>query len=239
MGYQTTFKRYETKYLLTYAQKEALLQVMEPYMALDAYGRTTIQNLYYDTDSFRLVRRSMERPEYKEKLRVRSYGTAKDGGTVFVELKKKYESVVYKRRLSLPEDKAMAWLAGDDAAAPEGQIASEILYFRNFYRKLKPKVFLSYERETYFERSGGDFRVTFDDNILMRETELSLKSSAWGRQLLPEGMVLMELKTPGGIPLWMTQFLTRNHIYKTSFSKYGTAYETAIFPREEGARKYA
>ena len=239
MGYQMTFKRYEMKYMLTQAQKEALLQVMEPYMALDQYGRTTIQNLYYDTDSFRLVRRSMERPEYKEKLRVRSYGTAKDGGTVFVELKKKYESVVYKRRLSLPEDKAMAWLAGDDAAAPEGQIASEILYFRNFYRNLKPKVFLSYEREAYFERSGGDFRVTFDDNILMRETELSLKSSAWGRQLLPEGMVLMELKTPGGIPLWMTQFLTRNHIYKTSFSKYGTAYETAIFPREEGAIKYA
>lgn len=239
MGYQMTFKRYETKYLLTYAQKEALLQVMEPYMALDAYGRTTIQNLYYDTDSFRLVRRSMERPEYKEKLRVRSYGKAAEGGKVFIELKKKYESVVYKRRLSLPEDKAMAWLAGDDSAAPEAQIAREIAYVRDYYRDLKPKVFLSYEREAFFEKNGGDFRVTFDDNILMRETALSLKSSAWGKALLPAGMVLMELKTPGGIPMWMTQWLSKNRIYKTSFSKYGTAYETAIFPHEEGGKKYA
>ena len=239
MGYQMTFKRYELKFMLTHAQKQALLQVMEPYMALDQYGRTTIQNLYYDTDSFRLVRRSMERPEYKEKLRVRSYGTARDGGTVFVELKKKYDSVVYKRRLSLPEEQAMAWLSGDGAAAPDSQIGREIGYFCAYYRDLQPRVFLSYEREAYFEKDGGDFRVTFDDNILMREHALSLKSSAWGTQLLPAGMVLMELKTPGGIPLWMTRFLTENHIYKTSFSKYGTAYETAIFPHQEGVKKYA
>ena len=239
MGYQMTFKRYELKFMLTCAQKQALLKVMEPYMELDRYGRTTIQNLYYDTDSFRLVRRSMERPDYKEKLRVRSYGTAKAGGAVFVELKKKYDHVVYKRRLSLPEEAAMAWLSGDAAAAPDGQIAREIDYFRSFYGDLKPKVFLSYEREAFFERGGGEFRVTFDDSILMRETALSLKSSAWGTSLLPSGMVLMELKTPGGIPLWMTRFLTEHHIYKTSFSKYGTAYERVIFPQQEGVKKYA
>ena len=133
----------------------------------------------------------------------------------------------------------MAWLSGDAAAAPDCQIAREIDYFRSFYGDLKPKVFLSYEREAYFERGGGDFRVTFDDSILMRETALSLKASAWGTSLLPSGMVLMELKTPGGIPLWMTRFLTENHIYKTSFSKYGTAYERVIFPQLEGVKKYA
>lgn len=239
MGYQMTFKRYELKFMLTYAQKQELLRVMEPYMALDQYGRTTIQNLYYDTDSYRLVRRSMERPDYKEKLRVRSYGTAKEGGAVFVELKKKYDRVVYKRRLSLPEHTAMAWLAGDGEAAPAGQIAHEIDYFRGFYQGLEPKVFLSYEREAYFERGGGDFRVTFDDNILTRQTALSLKSSAWGTPLLPDGMVLMELKTPGGVPMWMTRFLTEHHIYKTSFSKYGAAYENTIFPQREGVKKYA
>lgn len=239
MGYQMTFKRYELKFMLTQAQKQALLQVMEPYMALDEYGRTTIQNLYYDTDSFRLVRRSMERPEYKEKLRVRSYGTAREGGKVFVELKKKYDHVVYKRRLSLPEQDAMVWLSGDESAAPDSQIGREIDYFCDFYRDLKPQVFLSYEREAYFERGGGDFRVTFDDNILTRCTALSLKTSAWGTPLLSQGMVLMELKTPGGIPLWMTRFLTENHIYKTSFSKYGTAYSATIFPQQEGVKKYA
>ncbi len=239
MGCQMTFKRYELKFMLTQSQKQALLQVMEPYMALDQYGRTTIQNLYYDTDSFRLVRRSMERPEYKEKLRVRSYGTAREGGRVFVELKKKYDHVVYKRRLTLPEPDAMAWLAGDKSAAPDSQIGREIDYFCAFYRDLRPQVFLSYEREAYFERGGGDFRVTFDENILTRRTALSLKTSPWGTPLLPHGTVLMELKTPGGIPLWMTRFLTENHIYKTSFSKYGTAYQNVIFPQQEGVKKYA
>ena len=236
MGCQMTFKRYELKFMLTQSQKQALLQVMEPYMALDQYGRTTIQNLYYDTDSFRLVRRSMERPEYKEKLRVRSYGTAREGGRVFVELKKKYDHVVYKRRLTLPEPDAMAWLAGDKSAAPDSQIGREINYFCTFYRDLRPQVFLSYEREAYFERGGGDFRVTFDENILTRRTALSLKTSPWGTPLLPHGTVLMELKTPGGIPLWMTRFLTENHIYKTSFSKYGTAYQNVIFPQQEGVK---
>ena len=239
MGCQMTFKRYELKFMLTQSQKQALLQVMEPYMALDQYGRTTIQNLYYDTDSFRLVRRSMERPEYKEKLRVRSYGTAREGGRVFVELKKKYDHVVYKRRLTLPEPDAMAWLAGDKSAAPDSQIGREIDYFCTFYRDLRPQVFLSYEREAYFERGGGDFRVTFDENILTRRAALSLKTSPWGTPLLPHGTVLMELKTPGGIPLWMTRFLTENHIYKTSFSKYGTAYQNVIFPPQEGVKKYA
>ncbi len=239
MGCQMTFKRYELKFMLTQSQKQALLQVMEPYMALDQYGRTTIQNLYYDTDSFRLVRRSMERPEYKEKLRVRSYGTAREDGRVFVELKKKYDHVVYKRRLTLPEPDAMAWLAGDKSAAPDSQIGREIDYFCTFYRDLRPQVFLSYEREAYFERGGGDFRVTFDENILTRRTALSLKTSPWGTPLLPHGTVLMELKTPGGIPLWMTRFLTENHIYKTSFSKYGTAYQNVIFPQQEGVKKYA
>lgn len=239
MGCQMTFKRYELKFMLTQSQKQALLQVMEPYMALDQYGRTTIQNLYYDTDSFRLVRRSMERPEYKEKLRVRSYGTAREDGRVFVELKKKYDHVVYKRRLTLPEPDAMAWLAGDKSAAPDSQIGREIDYFCAFYRDLRPQVFLSYEREAYFERGGGDFRVTFDENILTRRTALSLKTSPWGTPLLPHGTVLMELKTPGGIPLWMTRFLTENHIYKTSFSKYGTAYQNVIFPQQEGVKKYA
>ena len=239
MGCQMTFKRYELKFMLTQSRKQALLQVMEPYMALDQYGRTTIQNLYYDTDSFRLVRRSMERPEYKEKLRVRSYGTAREGGRVFVELKKKYDHVVYKRRLTLPEPDAMAWLAGDKSAAPDSQIGREIDYFCTFYRDLRPQVFLSYEREAYFERGGGDFRVTFDENILTRRAALSLKTSPWGTPLLPHGTVLMELKTPGGIPLWMTRFLTENHIYKTSFSKYGTAYQNVIFPQQEGVKKYA
>ena len=111
MGFQTVFQRYELKYMLTLEQKEKILRAMEPYMKLDKYGRSTIRNLYYDTDSFRLIRHSLEKPVYKEKLRVRSYTRAGADSTVFVELKKKYKRVVYKRRVSLPHTEALDWLA--------------------------------------------------------------------------------------------------------------------------------
>ena len=126
MGNQMIFKRKELKYLLDQRQKEALLRAMEPYMALDGYGRTTIRNLYFDTDNFRLVRRSMEKPIYKEKLRVRSCRQTRPDVPVFVELKKKYRSVVYKRRLSLPERQAMECLRKGGALPVSSQIAGEI-----------------------------------------------------------------------------------------------------------------
>lgn len=239
MGYQTVFKRYEMKYLLSQEQKDRILAAMEPYMELDQYGRTTIRNIYFDTDTYRLVRRSIERPAYKEKLRIRSYRRAEGDSPVFVELKKKYESVVYKRRLSMPEQEAMNWICDGHPGPSDSQIADEIDYFLQYYQNLRPVVFLSYEREAYYCKAGGDFRVTFDENILCRREELSLEREVWGTPLLEKGKVLMEIKTAGGIPLWMSQALSREHIYKTSFSKYGTAYETMIFPKYQGGSVYA
>ena len=239
MAYQAVFKRYELKYLLTQEQKVNVLQAMEPYMALDQYGRTTIRNIYYDTDTYRLARHSIERPAYKEKLRIRSYKKAGPQSTVFVELKKKYDSVVYKRRLSLPEEEAMEWVAGDAHCGTESQISEEIDYFLNYYETLRPVAFLSYEREAFYEKDGGDFRVTFDEHILCRREALSLEEDVWGTPLLEDGMVLMEIKCSGGLPLWMTRILSREHIYKTSFSKYGTAYETMIYPKRKGETTYA
>ena len=239
MAYQAVFRRYELKYLLTGEQKQEVLRAMAPYMELDAYGRTTIRNIYYDTDSYRLIRHSIEKPEYKEKLRIRSYERAHADSMVFVELKKKYDSVVYKRRLSVEEADAMEWMAGADGGGPKTQISDEIDYFLEYYQSLHPVVFLSYEREAYYEKDGGDFRVTFDSNILCRQEELSLEAEVWGTPLLPEGMTLMELKCSGGIPLWMTHALSGARIYQTSFSKYGTAYQTMILPKMKGNRNYA
>ncbi|MBQ9806680.1 MAG: polyphosphate polymerase domain-containing protein [Clostridia bacterium] len=230
MAFVTVFKRYELKYLLTLEQKEKIQTAMSPYMALDKYGRTTIRNIYLDTDNYRLIRRSIEKPAYKEKLRIRSYSQAAADSTVFVELKKKYDKVVYKRRLPLCEQDAVAWVCREKACPFDTQISREIDYFIDFYGKLKPTVFLSYEREAYYDKGGGDFRVTFDDNILCRGTDVNLCSSVYGEPILPEGKVLMELKCSGGIPLWMVEVLSRERIYKTSFSKYGTAYSTQIFP---------
>lgn len=230
MAFQTVFKRYELKYMLTLEQKEMILNVMSKYMVPDKYGRSTIRNIYYDDDSYRLIRRSIERPAYKEKLRVRSYDIASSDSTVFVELKKKFDKVVYKRRLAMSESDAMRWIGREEVPIADTQISREIDYFINFYGNLKPKVFLSYEREAFFDKDGGDFRITFDENILARTTDLSLCSPPYGTQILESGKVLMELKCSGAIPLWMVEMLSREKIYKTSFSKYGTAYETLIFP---------
>lgn len=238
MAVQTVFKRYELKYLLTPEQKEIVLGAMAPYMQRDQYGRTTIRNLYYDTQTYLLIRRSIEKPAYKEKLRIRSYSRAEDASTVFVELKKKYQSVVYKRRIKLANKDAMAWLSGENHCAQQTQIAKEIDYFMQLYPSLRPTVFLSYEREAYYCNDGTDFRVTFDDTILCRQEDLSLKSGVYGTQILPEGMSLMEIKCNGGIPLWMAQMLSKERIYKTSFSKYGTAYETLIFPQTHPMNAY-
>lgn len=229
MAYQSSFQRYEIKYMLTRPQKDALLKVMELYMKLDRYGRTTIRNIYYDTPNYRLIRHSIEQPIYKEKLRIRSYARVKPGGDVFVELKKKFKKVVYKRRLVLPAPDAMAWLAGDDTLKPPTQIGEEIRYFRDFYSELRPAVFLSYEREAFYSLDGSSFRITLDENILARDHDLDLCSEAYGTPILPEGMTLMEVKAPGAIPLWLTNFLSEKKIYKTSFSKYGIAYRTMLF----------
>ena len=234
MAFQSVFKRYELKYILTAEQKELALRVMEPYMALDQYGHTIIRNVYYDTENYRLVRRSLEHPVYKEKLRLRSYGGSAPGENVFVELKKKYHSVVYKRRLVMPEEKAMAWIAGESELAPDTQIGREIEYFRRFYGTLRPVVFLAYEREAFYCRKGDAFRITFDENIRARTSGVSLSAPLGGTRLMEDGLVLMELKTMGGIPLWMTRFMTEQRIDKASFSKYGTAYQKIIFPGQVG-----
>ena len=213
MAYKAVFKRVELKYLLTAEQKKLILSHISPYMELDEYGRTTIRNVYFDTESYRLIRRSIEKPVYKEKIRIRSYCRADGDTKVFVELKRKFDGTVYR----VPCKK-------------QGQIVDEINYFMDYYKGLRPVVFLSYEREAFKMRDGSEFRVTFDENILCRQQDVDLGSEAYGENILPEGLTLMELKSSGAIPLWMVEILSREKIYKTSFSKYGTAYGKLIFP---------
>lgn len=232
MAYQTVFKRYELKYLLTERQKKCVMEAMEPCMAPDAYGRTTIRNIYFDTADYRLARRSIEKPVYKEKLRIRSYEKASGASPVFVELKKKYKGVVYKRRISMPEREAMEWTTGETDRKEDSQISREIGYFLRFYGNLRPAGFLTYQREAFLGKEQKDFRITFDRLVLFRQEDISLESDVYGMPVLPAGMTLMEIKCSGGIPPWMARLLSRERIYKTSFSKYGTAYKNFIFPTE-------
>lgn len=239
MAYQAVFKRFELKYLLTLPQLERIQLTMADHMAPDQYGRTTIRNIYYDTPNYRLIRHSLEKPVYKEKLRLRSYKRLGKDDKVFVELKKKYKGIVYKRRLSMPERGARQWLQGGSFPGEQTQISREIEYVRSYYRDLRPAVFLSYERVAWFSKDGGDLRITFDDHILCRRDDLTLESEAYGTELLPPGTVLMEIKTSGAVPLWLTEVLSRERIYKTSFSKYGTAYLKMILPNFKGECLYA
>ena len=230
---QMVFQRYEIKYLLTRKQREKIMAAMKPYMALDQYGHSTIRNIYYDTDTYRLIRASLEKSVYKEKLRVRSYKLVKPEEEVFVELKRKFDSVVYKRRIGIPQKCATEYLAGREHPPIETQITDEIDYFLQFYKNLAPKVFLSYEREAYFTKEPGEFRVTFDENILWRETDLSLGKGIYGEAILDPGEVLMEIKTPGNLPFWMVKVLSEEKIRRTTFSKYGSAYQMML-AREYG-----
>lgn len=224
MAIQNVFQRYELKFLINRFNQKQILKAMESYMEPDAYGKSTICNIYYDTSDYILARRSIERPVYKEKFRVRSYGTASRDSTVFMEIKKKYDSVVYKRRISIQEKEAAEFTQKGGPLADRGQIGREIEYFWRLYGSLGPVVHLSYDR-TAFLGKEEDLRITFDENIRFRTDRLSLKEEAQGETLLGPDQVLMEIKTGTAIPIWLNMVLSGNHIYKTSFSKYGTAYQ--------------
>jgi SPX domain protein involved in polyphosphate accumulation len=235
------FRRRELKFLVNEQQRQQLEQVMRQRMVPDKYGRSTICNLYYDTPDYRLIRHSLERPVYKEKLRLRSYGPAKPGVDIFLEMKKKYKGIVYKRRIRVTEEEAQAFMQRQSPLPEDSQIAREMAYFRDFYRELAPRVYLSYEREAWFDPADSGFRMTLDRNIQYRTTDLSLAGPTAGRAILPPDVSLLEVKASGGIPMWLTEHLSQHKIHKQSFSKYGRAYLELLQEsiKESRGRTYA
>ena len=230
------FKRYELKYLFTSKQVNDFLNVLNNYTKPDIYHKSSIRNIYYDTPTFLLIRKSIEKPEYKEKLRVRTYQTIDNDQEVFVELKKKYKSVVYKRRVTLPYSKAISFLNKEDINE-SSQVINEIKYVLDFYDDLHPMIFLSYERESYVGLEDSNFRITFDKNIIWRDYDVDLTKDIYGENILNDDLVLVEIKTNTGYPKWLVDFLSENKIYKTSFSKYGNVYARIV--NSKGERKYA
>ena len=227
---QRSFERYEKKYMLTQEQYRAFLEGMDGHMKLDKYGRTTNCSLYYDTDSWELIRKSIEKPVYKEKLRVRSYGIPKTGDSVFIELKKKYDGVVYKRRMDMPSEQTERYLSGGLRLSPGSQIAGEIEWFQKRHQA-KPKVYIAYDRTSYAGTEDPGLRVTFDWNIRCRDWALDLRKGDFGEKLLPAGTVLMEIKIPGTAPLWLARLLSSLEIRPVSFSKYGYYYKNHILAK--------
>ena len=222
------FRRRELKFIVDAQQRAVLEELMLRHMEPDKFGNSTICNLYYDTPDYRLIRRSLEKPVYKEKLRLRSYGQIREGVDVFLEMKKKYKDVVYKRRIQLTQEQAQAFLERRAPLPEDSQIAREMVYFRDFYGDLAPRVYLSYERQAWFSPDDPGFRVTLDRNIRFRTIDMSLYAPAGGEEILPPDLSLLEVKASGGVPLWMVEHLSKNGIHKQSFSKYGRAYQRLL-----------
>ena len=238
---QQVFRRVEKKYLLDKEQYLKLMEQMITYISPDQYGKHTIRNIYFDTDDYSLIRTSIEKPQYKEKIRLRSYGRPKENEKVFVELKKKCDGVVYKRRVTLPLNEARKYLYYGIYPQKDSQILKEIDYAVKRYQ-VKPAVYLAYDRIAFAGREDPQLRVTFDLNIRARSGQLELEKDGYDRLLLEPGQLVMEVKTPGAIPVWMCRLFSNLGIFPVSYSKYGTYYKQYIVPQrylKEGGRTCA
>lgn len=226
-NFNTVFKRYEKKYHLNGEQYSKFWEVVKQYMQIDEYGESTICNLYFDTADYELIRTSIERPVYKEKLRLRSYGVPKQEDTVFLEIKKKFKGIVYKRRIALSLEDANESLKRGAVDEEKGQIAREINYFLEKYQPI-PRVYIAYDRIALFGKEDADLRMTFDFRVRSRKEDLDLAAGDAGELLLPEDNVILEVKVKDAYPMWLIQALEEFEIYPCSFSKYGNVYKKSL-----------
>lgn len=226
--FASVFKRYEEKYVLTSAQYGEALKMLSGSTVRDEYSESLICSLYYDTPDKRLIRSSIEKPVYKEKLRLRCYGVPSGDSACFIELKKKYKGVVYKRRITSCYDNAVLFMNGSNSAVEPSQIKNEIIYFGKFYGTLEPSYCIFYKRLALYDKNDRNIRVTFDSDITARNYDLDLRKGVYGERLTDGGVYIMEIKTAGAIPLNITDILTKIKAYPASFSKYGTAYKNSL-----------
>ena len=227
-----SFKRFEKKFILTSEQYNKLLPILLDYMNLDKYCRLgenyNIYNIYYDTRNNDVIRHSISKPYYKEKLRLRSYNIPNSlGDKVFLELKKKINGIVNKRRVVMTLGETYEFL--ENGKKPNfddyenKQVIREIEYYLS-KNKVYPNVYIGYSRKALFGKEDKDFRVTFDNEITARRDDLYLTSGCFGSDILGENKYLMEVKFLGAIPLWFTKILSDLKIYNTHYSKYGNEY---------------
>lgn len=220
---QLTFKRYEKKYIIKPGQYEDFFRRLEDHIVPDRFFSSTVCSLYYDTDDYRLIRNSIEKPLYKEKLRLRSYNVPGPDDDVFIELKGKFKGLVYKRRVMMREREAVEYLAGERSAPSDGQVVRELDWFLR-ENPVQPKVLIASDRRAYVSKEDSELRITFDENIRWRDDRLSLCAGSEGECILPPGHVLMELKLHGAAPMWLARMLSECALFPAGFSKYGTCY---------------
>lgn len=246
--YTGTFERKEVKYRLNPVQLRTIKQALGAYMAPDEYGQTSITSVYYDTRKRDMISRSLEKPLYKEKLRLRTYGPRCAQAPVFVELKKKHKGIVYKRRIAVSESAARLFMVGvpygraisryplvDEALEAEShsakslQIAEEIAACVRRNGPVFPSMAILVERVAWAPLPDArgvqaeGVRITFDERIRYRDL-FAQEGKRASAPLLAAGEAIMEVKVPGAYPLWLVRVLDDCKAYPTSFSKYGEAY---------------
>ncbi|WP_241157357.1 polyphosphate polymerase domain-containing protein [Adlercreutzia sp. ZJ242] len=315
-AYAEVFQRVEKKYRVSAWQRRCVEEALREFMEPDAYGVTRVTSVYWDTPSRSLIARSLEKPLYKEKLRLRAYGIAAgkalastflaagaasgapaahaaDGALprlaschlgrsarrgaegsgpervtaaslaaaspafassaalVFVELKKKYQGVVYKRRVGISLAAAQAYLSGmpyeqaceafplDDAAlaaeslsARSVQIAREIDAMRARHAQLSPSMGIACDRVAWLPRAEhavglGELRVTFDSALSCLDGAAACGRRGSWEPVIDNAESVMEIKGAGPLPLWLAAALSGAQAYPTSFSKYGAAAQIA------------
>lgn len=219
--YENIFNRVEQKYVLTKSEKDNLLRLINKYIKKDEYFDSIISNIYFDDFNNRLIINSMEKPIYKDKVRLRGYGDINKNSNVFFEIKNKYKGVVGKRRIMMKLDDFYKYLNGEMVFSE--QIMKELDYLIKIYN-LKPKIFISYHRNSY-KGINDDIRITFDNNLISRRYDLNLESGIYGDKYFDDDNYIMEIKTLNGYPMWLVEALSNLKIYPNSFSKYGSIYK--------------
>ncbi|MBQ5560683.1 MAG: polyphosphate polymerase domain-containing protein [Lachnospiraceae bacterium] len=237
---QTVFNRVEKKYKLSEEKYEAFIEDLLNYMDVDEYGKHTISNIYYDTPDNLLIMRSIQKPNpmYKEKLRLRAYGTPTLDTKCFLEIKKKYDGIVNKRRIQLPLKAAYDYIDNGVKPFEQTQILSELDYFLSIY-DLKPQYLVAYERIALFGKEDPSFRVTFDTNIRYRTEDVRLEAGNHGHLIFDDNTHLMEVKVTGGTPIWFSKLLSKHSAFTNRFSKIASSYtmHQAVLKGIEGAKE--
>lgn len=224
----STFQRKENKYLISGQQQEALLETIGQRLMKDEYGESTVSNIYLDTPEHYLIRESIDvtedRRPYKEKIRIRAYDIPQAQDDVFIELKKKFKGIVYKRRLTTTLAKAERYLK-EGILPEESQIMREIDWTMKKYGMPQPSIMVFYERLGYFDKEQPCIRITFDRNTRYRTDDLSYEYGSGGKLIFTDDTRIMEIKASGAYPLWLVESLDSLDIRKQTFSKVAAAYK--------------
>ena len=226
------FNRYERKYIITAKQKDDMVEFMKDHLVFDDYSTDNtpyhIYNIYFDTHDFSIIRNSIAKPTYKEKLRLRSYTfPIQHEDIVFLEIKKKFEGRINKRRLFMTYEQVLDYLNHQKkpvfANYIDQQVFLEIDYFLSLH-KAKPGAFISYKRIAMISEQD-DLRVTFDYDMKFRNDNVNFESDDGHQIIQSNDYFLMEVKSSINFPFWLARKLSEFQLYSQSFSKYGKAYQ--------------